>query len=340
MIEYIDLFAGIGGFRIACEQALRELGEDGRCVFSSEIDRHCQKAYADNFGERPTGDITKVHESDVPKHDLLLAGFPCQPFSIIGEKLGFEDTRGTLFFDIARIVKEKKPSVLVLENVKLLSSHNNGKTLRVIKKVLQDMHYSVDSRIFNALDFGLPQKRERTFIVAFKDSYAASEFCWPSGGIPMKPLAEVLEDDSVVPKKFWASDYIREKRKKVHKAKCSPSVWHENKAGNICSYPYSCALRAYASYNYLLVNGERRFTPREMLRLQGYPESFKITCSDSQTRTQAGNSLPIPVARAVIVEALKAVGFSRYSQHNKAGMIPHDSPQTKNRRQNCTSVSA
>lgn len=301
-LRFIDLFCGIGGFRLAAQEAASSLGFDSKCVLSCDIDPHCQKAYAGNFGEEPTGDISKIDGSSVPDHELLLAGFPCQPFSIIGSKKGFEDTRGTLFFEIARILEAKRPACFVLENVRMLARHDKGRTLSVIKDVLKRLGYSVHAKVLNALDFGLPQKRERIFIVGFRDF--KGKFEWPPGGVPMAPLESILEKD--VDKKFFASSPIRRKRRERLPEAPHPSIWHENKSGNVCAHSYSCALRAGASHNYLLVDGERRLTPREMLRLQGFPDSFKIVCGDWRTSKQAGNSLPAPVAKAVIEGALKA----------------------------------
>ena len=164
-IKFIDLFCGIGGFRIAAEEILRSNNLVPKCVFSSDIDPQAQDTYEENFGERPFGDITKIHESDIPDHDVLFAGFPCQAFSICGNMKGFEDTRGTLFFHIARILKEKKPKAFVLENVKMLKGHDNGKTLEHILQTLEALGYNVWFQVLNALDFGLPQKRERIFTV-------------------------------------------------------------------------------------------------------------------------------------------------------------------------------
>lgn len=268
---------------------------DARCVFSSDIDPSARLTYRANFGDTPSGDITKISAENIPDFDVLLAGFPCQPFSIIGDGNGFNDIRGTLFFDIARILKEKKPRAFVLENVKRLVSHDEGKSLRRILRTLEKLGYSVDFRVLNALDYGLPQKRERVFIVGTLDG---GFFTWPAKIPKYTPLSKILEKD--VDPKFYASDRITQKRHAAHTAKHHPSIWHENKAGNICSYPYSCALRAGASYNYLLVNGERRPTPREMLRLQGFPDSFKIVVPDGEIRKQAGNSLPVSVASAVL----------------------------------------
>jgi len=309
IIRFIDLFCGIGGFRYAIEKVAEKLGVQTECVLSSDIDPSCREAYAANFGEKPKGDIHQIDSETVADHDILLAGFPCQPFSIIGHRKGFEDVRGTLFFEIARILEAKKPKAFVLENVKLLAGHNGGKTLARIMEVLRNLGYYADCKIFNALDFGLPQKRERIFIVGFREPVV---FEWPSGGNKMTPLCDILEKD--IPKEFYASEYIRKRRLSKQTPTKEPTIWHENKAGHISVYPYSCALRAGASYNYLLVNGERRLTPREMLRLQGFPDSFKIVCNHSQTRRQAGNSLPIPVAESVLLNVFSSLGWKNNSE--------------------------
>ncbi|MGE3800512.1 MAG: DNA cytosine methyltransferase [Candidatus Kapaibacterium sp.] len=301
-LRFIDLFCGVGGFRIAASNAAKSAGFVPTCVLSSDIDEECQRVYAANFGETPQGDITEIHADDVPDHHLLLAGFPCQPFSIIGQRKGFEDARGTLFFEIARLLEAKRPAAFVLENVKLLVGHNRGETLRRIMEVLRELGYYCDFRVLNALDFGLPQKRERVFIVGFSNP---TNFYWPEENIPMASLTSILEDN--VPEEFYASDFIRNKRLDKHPITEEPTIWHENKSGHISAYPYSCALRAGASYNYLLVNGERRLTPREMFRLQGFPDTFEIVSNYSQARKQAGNSLPVTVAQAVIENVLRAL---------------------------------
>jgi DNA (cytosine-5)-methyltransferase 1 len=292
------------------EQSAKKIGLSVKCEFSSDIDPHAQKAYAANFGEVPYGDITEINADTIPDHDLLLGGFPCQAFSIIGDGRGFEDTRGTLFFDIARILESKKPKAFVLENVKQLRGHDGGRTLEVILRTLITLGYWVDYRILNALDFGLPQKRERIVIVGFLKG-TQGNFVWPKGKPgKYKPLEDILEDDSSVPESYFASKQIVSKRKKAVNSKLLPSgrtIWHENKSGNISALPYSCALRAGASYNYLLVDGIRRLTLREMLSLQGFPKNFKIVCNYSETRKQAGNSVPIPMIRAVIEEVLKVM---------------------------------
>lgn len=302
-IKFIDLFCGIGGFRVAMDEACRENDLIPECVFSSDIDTYCQDSYEMNFGHRPTGDITKVDPKDIPDHDVLFAGFPCQPFSIIGQMKGFDDTRGTLFFHIANILKEKKPKAFILENVKQLVGHDKGQTLKVIIKTLKGLGYQhVQYAVLNALDYGLPQKRERVIIVGHREPIL---FSYPSPIKPFKPLNQILEKK--VDKKHYASDYIKQKRMETHKSAYKLSIWHENKAGNICSYPYSCALRAGASYNYLLVNGERRLTPREMFRLQGFPDTYKIISNEGQARKQAGNAVPVNVVKAVILKLLPYV---------------------------------
>ncbi len=313
-IKYIDLFCGIGGFRYAIENAAKSNTMRTECVFSSDIDKQCQDAYHENFSEKPFGDITKINSSEIPAHDILLAGFPCQPFSIIGQRKGFKDERGTLFFDILRILKDKQPSAFVLENVKSLATHNKNKTINEILKHLKSVGYNADYRVLNAMDYGLPQKRERIFIVGFKN--ITYTFCWPDVKMPMTPLSQILEKNP--DPKYFVSETIRQNRLAKHKQTKETTIWHENKSGHISSNKFSCALRAGASYNYLLVNGERRLTSREMLRLQGFPESFKISCSYTQTRKQAGNSLPVPVAEAVLNNVISTIKNNFHNLSSKS----------------------
>ncbi len=301
-LKFIDLFCGIGGFRVAFEEACEENDIQPECVFSSDIDKYAQESYEANFGEKPFGDITKINENDIPEHDILFGGFPCQPFSIIGQMKGLNDTRGTLFFDIARIIEAKRPKAFILENVKQLVGHDKGKTLKIIVQSLKDLGYHVQYSVLNALDYGLPQKRERVVIVGHREPIM---FTFPNPEKPYKSLNEILE--TKVDKKYFASEFIRKKRKEKHQSSYYPSIWHENKSGNICSYPYSCALRSGASHNYLLVNGERRLTPREMFRLQGFPDWYKIVVSDAQAKKQAGNAVPVNMIKAVVQKLLPYV---------------------------------
>lgn len=304
-LKYIDLFCGLGGFRVAIETVCKENNFISDCVFSCDFDNDSQKSYEANFSEKPFGDITKIFESGIPNHDILLAGFPCQAFSICGGQKGFEDTRGTLFFDIARILQAKRPKAFVLENVKQLVSHNQGKTFERILDALNILGYQVHYKVLNALDFGLPQKRERVFIVGFREP---RNFVWHLNKTPMKNLREVLETE--VAKNYFASEKIKENRRRSVKNKFIKddlTIWHENKGGNISPLPYSCALRSGASYNYLLVNGERRLTEREMLRLQGFPEDYKIVVGYQAMRKLAGNTVAIPCVEAVVSSVLDAL---------------------------------
>lgn len=300
---FIDLFAGIGGIRIAFEHV------GGKCVFTSEWDEPCRVMYEANFGEKPFGDITKLNADEVPSHDILTGGFPCQAFSIIGNKLGFADTRGTLFFDVERILKAKRPKAFLLENVKQLKSHDSGRTLKVILERLENLGYFVHYKVLNGLDFGVPQKRERIILVGFKKNYP---FEFPKSETKTKTLLDILEQEDQIDKKHFLSDYFRGKLKRKLKEQnkkitSRPVVLHENKGGNIGIHPFSCALRASGSYNYVTVNGERRLTPREMLRLQGFPDTFKIVVPDTQVRKQAGNSVVIPKIEAVARAMIKAM---------------------------------
>ncbi len=310
---FIDLFAGIGGMRIAFERA------GGRCVFTSEWDESCQKTYKANFGEKPLGDITKLNAEEIPDHDILTGGFPCQAFSIIGSKLGFADTRGTLFFDIGRILEAKRPKAFLLENVKQLTTHDEGRTLKVILERLENLRYFVHYKVLNGLDFGMPQKRERIILVGFKKNHP---FEFPQSGVEQKTLSDILEPEDQINKKHFLSDYFRKKlerklKEQNKKITSRPVVLHENKAGNIGIHSFSCALRTNGSYNYVTVNGKRRLTPREMLRLQGFPDTFEIVVPDTQVRKQAGNSVVIPkierVAHAMI-EAMNKKPQSRPAQ--------------------------
>lgn len=295
---FADLFCGIGGFHYAAEQY------GLRCEFACDIDEAARRQYELNFGIEPSGDICEISERDVPQHDILFAGFPCQPFSIIGARGGMDDERGTLMFEIVRILRATRPSALILENVRQFSTMQNGSVLTKCIDAITELGYSCEWKVLNALDFGLPQKRERTIIVGFLDKNSYERFEWPTKRTDCTPLSDILEKEPSA--KYFASDRIRKKRLAQHRADVKPAIWHENKGGNVSSHPFSCALRAGASYNYLLVDGERRLTPREQLRLQGFPESFSILGNDSQLRKQVGNAVPVPMIHAVIGEILSA----------------------------------
>lgn len=309
--KFIDLFAGIGGFRMA----FQNLG--GKCVFTSEWDKFSQKTYEANYGEIPFGDITKVREDLIPDHDLLLAGFPCQPFSIagvskknsLGKAHGFRDkTQGTLFFDIVRILEEKRPKAFVLENVKNLVSHDKGKTFKIIKGTLEELDYSISCKILDGQHF-VPQHRERIFIVGFdkqifkKDNY----FQFPELPEPNSLVEDIL-DDEVDPKytlsdKLW--NYLQEYAKK-HKAKGNGFGFG---LVNLDGITRTISARYYKDGSEILIpqdgKNPRRLTPRECARLQGYPESFIIPVSDTQAYKQFGNSVVMPLIQYLGEEVVK-----------------------------------
>lgn len=312
--RFIDLFAGIGGIRLGFESV------GGRCVFSSEFDENACKTYEANFGEHPAGDITKIDADDIPDFDILLGGFPCQAFSIIGKREGFaNETCGTLFFDIERILKAKRPKAFMLENVRNLTAHDKGNTFKIIHKHLEALGYNVYAKVLNALDFGVPQKRERIIIVGFLEDVM---FTFPEP-VPVSKrltLSKILEKD--VPAKYYVKENIRESRLARIKDKNYPKPYisHENIGGSITPHPYSAALRAGASANYILINDERRPTEREMLRMQGFPETFKIVVPYGHIKHQCGNSVAVPVIKAVarqMISALKT--YNNYaSKHRRS----------------------
>lgn len=298
---FIDLFAGIGGIRLGFESV------GGKCVFSSEFDEDACATYEANFGEHPAGDITKIEANTIPNFDILLGGFPCQAFSIIGKKEGFaNEICGTLFFDIERILKEKKPKAFMLENVRNLTAHDNGNTFRIITEHLEALGYHVYSKVLNALDYGVPQKRERIIIVGFLDN-VHFEFPAPVPEEQRKALADILEQD--VDKKYFVRKEIMLSRLERLKEKNYPKPYisHENIAGSITPHPYSSALRAGASANYILINDERRPTERELLRIQGFPDTYKIVVSYGKIKKQVGNSVAVPVIKAVAAEMISAL---------------------------------
>jgi len=300
---FIDLFAGIGGIRIAFE------GVGGECVFTSEWDKFAQLTYEANFGESPLGDIAEISTKQIPEHDVLLAGFPCQPFSHAGLKQGFEDTRGTLFFEIARIVKAKKPSVVLLENVKGFVNHDKGHTFEVVNSTLNLLGYDVHSQILNAKDFGVPQNRERIYIVALRRKvFTNSEFTFP---VPPKvdiKVGSILEKK--VDSKYTISDRLWEghqRRLEQHRERGNGFGYSLFNSNSI--YTSTMSARYYKDGSEILISqrgkNPRKLTPREAARLQGFPESFVIPVSDNQAYKQFGNSVAIPVVRAIAEEVSK-----------------------------------
>ncbi|HCA7054797.1 TPA: DNA (cytosine-5-)-methyltransferase, partial [Staphylococcus pseudintermedius] len=297
--KMIDLFAGIGGTRLGFQ-----LNGNVKSVFSSEWDKFSQKTYKANFGEIPAGDITEIKEGDIPNHDILVGGFPCQAFSQAGLKRGFEDTRGTLFFDIARIIKEKRPKAFLLENVKNLKSHDKGKTYSTIEKTLIDLDYAVYPLLLKAKDFGVPQNRERIYIVGFDKRRIKK---WRDY-IPPKPpksqtlLGKILEKN--VDEKYTISDKLwsgHKRRKAEHKLKGNGFGFTLYNGES--PYTNTLSARYYKDGSEILIEqlekNPRKITPREASRLQGFPEKFIIPVSDTQAYKQFGNSVCVPVVQAV-----------------------------------------
>jgi len=308
--KQIDLFAGIGGIR----QPFQKHG--GYNVYSSEWDKFAQTTYRINYGEIPDGDITLVDENDIPDHDILLSGFPCQPFSQAGLHKGFEDTRGTLFFDVARILKAKRPKAFMLENVKQLRGHDKGNTLKVILSVLDELNYYVpEPQILNGYHFGLPQNRERIIIVGFNKDYLPEnfkEFEYPVGQIDETVcVGDILEEE--VGERFTISDKLWEghqARKKKHKKKGNGfgfALFNEDS-----KYTSTISARYYKDGSEALIEqpgkNPRMLTPRECARLQGFTEDFIIPVSNAQSYKQFGNSVCIPVIEAVAVAMLDYLG--------------------------------
>jgi DNA (cytosine-5)-methyltransferase 1 len=323
---FIDLFAGIGGFRLA----LQSLGGD--CVYSSEWDTEAQKTYFNNFGEIPFGDITdEANKSEIPDDfDILCAGFPCQAFSIAGRRGGFEDTRGTLFFDVAEIIKRKRPKAVFLENVKGLRNHDKGKTLATILNVLRDdlNYYVPEPKIINARDYGVPQNRERIYIVAFNKDYIEDEnFRYPEPVSYKLSFIDIRESKPVDTRYYLSTQYLwtLENHKKRHEEKgngfgyqiigdqevanavvCGGMGRERNLVVDDRITDFTPTTKIKGEVNKL---GIRKMTPREWARLQGFPDNFIIPVSDASAYKQFGNSVAVPAIRATAFEILKKLNL-------------------------------
>ena len=292
----IDLFAGIGGIRLG----FKKITEN--CVFSSEWDKFAQNTYEENFDHRPHGDITQIHEKNIPSFDILLAGFPCQPFSHAGLKKGFDDTRGTLFFHIARILEYHKPQIVFLENVKGFRNHDKGRTYKTVVNTLQEIGYNIHTEVLNAKNFGIPQNRERIYIVGFLENL---DFKFPTPLFKYTKLGNILDNE--VDSKYTISDKLwagHKRRKEEHKKKGNGFGY--SLFNNDSKYTSTISARYYKDGSEILIEQKnqnpRKLTPREASRLQGFPESFKIASSDVQSYKQFGNSVAIPVIEAIAKE--------------------------------------
>ena len=305
---FIDLFAGLGGFRLALES----LG--AKCVYSNEWDKAAQDTYYDNFGIVPEGDITKVNEKMIPDHDILCAGFPCQPFSISGKQKGFEDSRGTLFFDVARIVKEKKPKIIFMENVKNFATHDNGKTLEVVKNTMNELGYNFFQKVLSADNYGVPQKRERIYMVCFRNDLNINEFKYPKPIKLSKHVEDYLLNDEKQVEKLYVSRpdmYINKKEDNIYSNK-SIRIGTVNKGGQgeriYSTKGIAITLSAngggvFAKTGGYLINGKvRKLHPRECARIMGYPDTYKICKKTNEAYKQFGNSVVIDVLQYIGIE--------------------------------------
>lgn len=316
MYKSVDLFAGIGGIRLGFDQAFKN---DIETVFISEWDKKAVETYKANFNDaiEVVGDITKVDEKDIPNHDILLAGFPCQAFSLAGQKKGFADVRGTLFFDVARIIKYHKPKVVFCENVKNLVSHDRGRTFKVIKEVLDELQYKVFYKVLNSKNFGVPQNRERIYIVAFRNDVAPDNFTFLEKTDDTKIIKDIVEEQEVSSKYYLSTSYLNslKKHKERHISKGN-GFGYEIRELNTIAGAIVCGgmgrernlivdkrLKDFTPVTHIKgeVNKEyiRKMTPREWARLQGFPDEFRLIVADTHLYKQFGNSVTVPVIKAI-----------------------------------------
>ena len=320
--KFIDLFAGIGGFHLALNKL------NGECVFASEWDKECQKVYEKNFQIKPFGDITKIEEKNIPKHDVLCAGFPCQAFSVSGKRLGFKDTRGTLFFDVARIIKYHQPKLILLENVKNFLTHDNGNTISVVKKTLEELNYNVFYKVLNSSNFGIPQKRERIYIVGFNKKLKINEFKFPSNQNIFVSLKDYLLPDNLTKELVLNRDDVQLKKdKKIQKdifgnyPQKPIRLGQVNKGGQgerIYSINgHAVSLTAYGggigskTGLYLVNNKLRKLSPRECARITGFPDNFSLSENKNHSYKQFGNSVVVNVLDFILKEIMKTNFISR-----------------------------
>lgn len=311
-IKVVDLFAGIGGFHLA----FRSFGAD--VIYASEWDKDAADVYYNNFGITPTGDITKISAQDIPDHDVLCAGFPCQAFSISGNQKGFDDSRGTLFFDVARIVKEKKPRLVFMENVKNFASHDEGRTLAVVKKTMEELGYDFFYDILNAADYGVPQSRSRIYMLAFRNDLGITKFSFPNP-IPLKKrVKNILLENELTDKYKIVRDDVVMKQISEKRSTVPLRLGIINKGGQgeriysilgtaITLSAYGGGVGAKTGI-YLVDDKLRRLAPRECARLTGFPDRFKIANNDNIAYKQFGNSVVVDVLQFIIEEIINVGG--------------------------------
>lgn len=335
--KFIDLFAGIGGFRLGFDKQ----GFD--CVFSSEIDKHAQIMYYGNFAEMPHGDITKIKASDIPQFNVLLAGFPCQPFSIAGEKKGFNDTRGTLFFDIARIVAHHQPRVVVLENVKHFKNHDKGRTLKIVLKTLHNLGYTTSWELLNAKDFGVPQNRERTIIIGANNGI---EFDFSKlTRLHTPKIADILETDRNDFEYLKSSEYtliqkpkkqlsglifvgyrnknirvngVRENTQHLSRVHKQPNRIYSTEG----THPTLSSQEPTGRYFIYHQGKVRKLTLIECYRLMGFPDEFKKIGALSKQYNRVGNAIAVPMVREIAKEIKNQI-FNEKHQPTQINLFEH-----------------
>jgi DNA (cytosine-5-)-methyltransferase len=334
MYKSVDLFAGIGGIRLGFDKAFEK---DIETVFVSEWDKKAQETYRANFKDKFNiqGDITKIEENEIPQHDILLAGFPCQAFSLAGLKKGFEDARGTLFFDVARIAEYHKPKVIFCENVKNLVNHDRGKTFKVIRRILENLGYKVYEKVLNSKNFGVPQNRERIYIVAFREDIDSSNFSFPEEITDSKVISDIMEEKEVSPKYYLSDVYLDSliRHKERHESKGNGFGYEIKKLDEIANTLVCGGMgrernliidRRLTNFTPVThIKGEinkkyiRKMTPREWARLQGFPDDFKFVVADTHLYKQFGNSVTVSVIEAIAKKIKKVLELQDNKRERK-----------------------
>lgn len=315
-IRVVDLFAGIGGFHLAFE----EYG--AKVIYASEWDKKASSIYYDNFKLEPKGDITKIEASSIPEHDVLCAGFPCQPFSISGNRLGFNDSRGTLFFDVARIVKEKKPRLVFMENVRNFESHDNGRTLEVVKNTMEELGYTFFSKVLDASNYGVPQSRKRIYMLAFRNDLNITNFEFPES-VPLKKCVnDILISDDLTSKYIIQRNDVTMKDIAEYRSTKPLRIGTINKGGQgeriYSTLGTAITLSAYgggvgSKTGIYMANGKmRKLAPRECARLTGFPDTYKIASNDNDAYKQFGNSVVVDVLQYIIEEIIQKGGVFKW----------------------------
>lgn len=316
--KFIDLFCGLGGFRLALESY------GAKCVFSSDIDNHVSKVYEKNFGVNPLSDITKVNENEIPKHDILCAGFPCQAFSISGKQKGFEDTRGTLFREVVRIAKFHQPELLILENVKNLEKHDNGNTFKVIKENIENIGYNMYWKVLNASNYGVPQARERIYMICIRKDLDNNNYIFPQAMEQKLCVKDILlnngEEKNFVINKPYKLNEKKEERSifEIYNKPVRVGIVNKGGQGDRIYDPFGQAITLSAEGGgngartglYYINDEVRKLHPRECARLMGFPEDYQLDTSVNQAQKQFGNSVVVNVLQYIVKSIIDEGGIN------------------------------